>query len=193
MTPSVQRRKAPLLRRVVGTVFYNLPHPIRRRIVRIATPTYTLGSVVLVMDAERARLLMLRQPPGRRWSLPAGLLNRREQPIDGARRELAEETGIEAELAELEPAVPCAVVHTHGRWVDNVFRLVRDPELTQVIVDGHEVWDAGWHPVDALPEMTRATAKLLSHYGLGPLAQGRLFLGIRYSSGPAVSAITQSR
>ena len=170
MTPSVQRRKAPLLRRLAGTVFYSLPHPMRRRIVRIATPTYTLGSVVLVMDAEREQLLMLRQPPGRRWTLPAGLLNRREQPIQGAQRELAEETGIEAELDELIPADPNAVVHTHGRWVDNVFRLERDPGSTQIIVDGHEVWDAGWHSVDELPEMTRATAKLLSHYGLGPLA-----------------------
>ncbi|GAB4000345.1 hypothetical protein GCM10029992_31950 [Glycomyces albus] len=151
-------------------VFYSLPSPVRRRIVRIATPTYTLGSVVLVMDEARERLLMLRQPPGRRWSLPAGLLNRREQPIEGARRELNEETGIEAELDELVPAVPCAVVHTSGRWVDNVFRLVRDPETTEILVDGHEVWDAAWQPVDELPEMTRATAKLLGHYGLGPLA-----------------------
>lgn len=171
MTPSVQRRKAPLLRRFVGTVFYSLPHPMRRRIVRIATPTYTLGSVVLVMDAEREHLLMLKQPPGRRWTLPAGLLNRREQPIQGAQRELAEETGIEASLDELIPAAPNAVVHTHGRWVDNVFRLERDPDSTQITVDGHEVWDAGWHPVSELPEMTRATAKLLSYYGLGPLAE----------------------
>jgi ADP-ribose pyrophosphatase YjhB (NUDIX family) len=165
----VRRRKAPLLRRLAGTVFYSLPHPMRRRIVRIATPTYTLGSVVLVMDADRTKLLMLRQPPGRRWSLPAGLLNRNEQPVEGARRELAEETGIEADLSELAPADPCAVVHTSGRWVDNVFRLTRDPETTEIIVDGHEVWDAAWHPADALPEMTRATAKLLSHYDLGPL------------------------
>ncbi|GAB3227632.1 hypothetical protein GCM10027447_18970 [Glycomyces halotolerans] len=171
MTPSVQRRRAPLLRRAVGLVFYSLPHPMRRRIVRIATPTYTLGSVVLVMDEAREQLLMLRQPPGKRWTLPAGLLNRREQPIEGGRRELAEETGIEARLEELVPADPCAVVHTNGRWVDNVFRLVRDPETTQITVDGHEVWDAAWHPVDRLPEMTRATARLLSHYGLGPLAE----------------------
>lgn len=171
MTPSVQRRKAPLVRRLVGVVFYSLPHPVRRRIVRIATPTYTLGSVVLVMDEAQEHLLMLRQPPGKRWTLPAGLLNRRERPIQGARRELAEETGIEAELSELEPAVPCAVVHTNGRWVDNVFRLVRDPQSTQIIVDGHEVWDAAWYPVGELPEMTRATAKLLSYYGLGPQAE----------------------
>lgn len=170
MTPSVQRRRAPLLRRAAGLVFYSLPHPMRRRIVRIATPTYTLGSVVLVTDEAGEQLLMLRQPPGKRWTLPAGLLNRREQPIEGAQRELAEETGIEAELEELVPAVPSAVVHTRGRWVDNVFRLTRDPETTQITVDGHEVWDAAWHPVDELPEMTRATAKLLSHYRLGPLA-----------------------
>nr|WP_232805730.1 NUDIX hydrolase [Glycomyces xiaoerkulensis] len=171
MTPSVQRRRAPLIRRAAGLVFYSLPHPMRRRIVRIVTPTYTLGSVVLVMDQAREHLLMLRQPPGRRWTLPAGLLNRREQPIEGARRELAEETGIEADLEELAPADPCAVVHTKGRWVDNVFHLVRDPQTTQISVDGHEVWDAAWHPAAELPETTRATARLLSNYGMGPLAE----------------------
>jgi ADP-ribose pyrophosphatase YjhB (NUDIX family) len=170
VTPPVQRRRAPLVRKAVGMVFYSLPHPVRRRIVRLATPTYTLGSVVLVMDEAGERLLMLRQPPGRRWTLPAGLLNRGEQPIEGARRELAEETGIEADLDELVPGDPCAVVHTSGRWVDNVFRLVRDPDSTQITVDGHEVWDAAWHPADDLPEMTRATARLLSNYGLGPQA-----------------------
>ncbi|MCH7230753.1 NUDIX domain-containing protein [Glycomyces sp. L485] len=170
MTPSVKRRRAPLVRRAVGLIFYSLPSGLRRRIVRIAMPTYTLGSVVLVMDEAATRLLMLRQPPGKRWTLPAGLLNRGERPIEGAKRELAEETGIEADLEELVPAVPCAVVHTSGRWVDNVFRLVRDPESTQIIVDGHEVWDAAWHQADDLPEMTRATARLLSNYGLGPEA-----------------------
>ncbi|MEU6860204.1 NUDIX hydrolase [Glycomyces sp. NPDC046736] len=171
MTPSVQRRKAPLVRRLVGTVFYSLPIAVRRRIVRVATPTYTLGSVVLVMNEDRSRLLMLRQPPGRRWSLPAGLMNRREEPIEAARRELAEETGIEADLSDLAPADPNAVVHTNGRWVDNVFHLTRDPDTTQILVDGHEVWDAAWHDTTALPEMTRATAKLLSYYHLGPLAE----------------------
>jgi 8-oxo-dGTP pyrophosphatase MutT (NUDIX family) len=177
VTPSVQKRRAPLIRKAAGWVFYNLPHPVRRRIVRIATPTYTLGSVVLVTDESQSRLLMLRQPPGRKWTLPAGLLNRREQPIEGARRELLEETGIAASLDELEPALPCAVVHTRGRWVDNVFLLTRDPESTQLVVDGHEVWDAGWHPVDDLPVMTRATARLLSYYGMGPVVSSAVYSG----------------
>ncbi|MFC4334654.1 NUDIX hydrolase [Salininema proteolyticum] len=168
--PSVQQRRAPFWRRAAGWAFYRLPHPVRRRIVRVVTPTYTLGSVVLVTDEDRTRLLMLKQPPGTKWSLPAGLLDRSEQPVEGGRRELEEETGIQAELSELEPAVPCAIVHTDGRWVDNVYWLVRDPETTQILVDNVEVWDAGWHPIDDLPIMTRATAKLLGHYGLGPNA-----------------------
>ncbi len=104
---------------------------------------------------------MLRQPPGRKWSLPAGLLDRREQPVNAAQRELWEETGINADTDELRPADPCAVVHTDGRWVDNVYWLVREPRDTQLTVDGAEVWDAAWHPIDDLPVMTRPTAKLL--------------------------------
>ncbi|WP_343076191.1 NUDIX hydrolase [Natronoglycomyces albus] len=151
-------------------VYYSLPRPVKRRLVRLLTPTYTLGSVVLVFDQEHRNLLMLLQPPGKAWTLPAGLMERREEPIDAARRELHEESGIEATLQELKPATPNAVVHTHGRWVDNVFTLERDPETTQLAVDGSEVWDVAWHPVDKLPLMTRSTANLLRYYGLGPRA-----------------------
>ena len=49
-------------------VFYRLPHPVRRRLVRLAVPKYIVGAVTLVRDAEAAdpgRLLLLRQPPGK--------------------------------------------------------------------------------------------------------------------------------
>lgn len=143
---------------------------MKRRLVRLATPTYTLGSVVLVFDAPRENMLMLLQPPGKAWTLPAGLMERREEPVDAAQRELHEETGIDASFDEIQPATPCAVVHTHGRWVDNVFTVTKDPSDTELTVDGSEVWDIAWHPVDDLPLMTRSTANLLRHYGLGPRA-----------------------
>ncbi len=97
---------------------------VRRRLVRLAMAHYTVGAVALVRDVELphpGRLLLLRQPPGVGWSLPAGLLRRGERPIDGCVRELAEETGVQLTAADLTPAVPNAVIHTRGRWVDTVF------------------------------------------------------------------------
>src|SRR2546423_15228920 len=91
----------------------------RRRLVRLGTPGYTIGAVVVVRDADAptpGRVLLLRQPPGPGWSLPGGLLGRGERPAEGAARELVEETGIKLPAQELRPLVPNAVVHTRGRW-----------------------------------------------------------------------------
>lgn len=159
---------------------------MRNRLVRLATPSYILGAVVLIFDSEigpddalqqlsadpAGRLLLLRQPPGRGWTLPAGLLNRDEAPLAGAVREAAEETGILLEPAQLSPAVPSAMVHTRGRWVDLVFTARVPASTTTLSVDGAEVWEAAWHALDALPALTPATARLLGHYGIGPAAGG---------------------
>jgi ADP-ribose pyrophosphatase YjhB (NUDIX family) len=116
------------------------------------------------------RLLLLRQPPGVGWSLPAGLLQRGERPIEGCARELAEESGIRLDVADLVPAVPNAVVHHRGRWVDVVFEArVAASEVT-LRVDGAEILEAGWYALDNLPPLTSATATLLATYGIGPYA-----------------------
>jgi ADP-ribose pyrophosphatase YjhB (NUDIX family) len=160
------------LRALVYSTFYRLPHPTRVRIVRTLVPKYVVGAVVFMRDAEAegtGRLLLLRQPPGRGWTLPAGLLRRREEPAVGALRELAEETGIELPPEDLHPAVPNAVVHTKG-WVDVVFQASVPASTTELKVDGAEVWEAAWHPLDELPPLTEPTARLLGRYGMGPLA-----------------------
>ncbi|MFX0594552.1 NUDIX hydrolase [Melissospora conviva] len=154
--------------------FYRLPVPLRRRLVRLAVPKYTVGAVTLVTDSEApapGRLLLLRQPPGYSWTLPAGLLRRAEDPIVGAARELAEESGVRLDPQQLSPAVPNAVVHRAG-WVDVVFTAQVPASTTELIVDGAEVFEAAWHPLDDLPRLSRATANLLGYYGIGPGADG---------------------
>jgi ADP-ribose pyrophosphatase YjhB (NUDIX family) len=160
------------LRAAIYGTFYRLPHPLRIKIVRLLVPKYVVGAVVFVRDAEAAepgRLLLLRQPPGRGWTLPAGLLRRREEAHDGALRELAEETGIRLPAEELRPAVPSAVVHAKG-WVDMVFEATVPASTTELIADGAEVWEVAWHPLDDLPHLAEPTARLLGRYGIGPLA-----------------------
>lgn len=153
-------------------VFYRLPVPLRRRLVRLAVPKYIVGAVTLVWDTEAegaSRLLLLRQPPGYSWTLPAGLLQRGEAPVVGAARELFEESGIRLSPERLRPAVPNAVVHAKG-WVDVVFETDVPASSTELVVDGAEVFEAAWHPLDDLPRLSRATAGLLGRYGIGPQA-----------------------
>lgn len=164
-------RRAPARALAYG-LFYRLPHPVRRRLVRLVVPKYIVGAVTLLRDSEAAtpgRLLLLRQPPNRGWCLPAGLLQRREAPIVGAARELREETGVRLRPEQLRPAVPNAVVHAKG-WVDMVFEAAVPASTTELVVDGAEVYEAAWHPLDDLPRLTGPTARLLAHYDIGPLA-----------------------
>jgi 8-oxo-dGTP diphosphatase len=154
------------------SAFYRMPGSVRRRLVRLVVPKYLVGAVTLVYDSgarQPGRLLLLRQPPGRRWGLPAGLLKRHEEPVVGAARELAEESGITLNPRDLTPAVPNAIVHAAG-WVDTVFTASVPAATTRLAVDGAEVLEAAWFPVDALPPLTRNTAALLAVYGLGPWA-----------------------
>jgi 8-oxo-dGTP pyrophosphatase MutT (NUDIX family) len=179
------------LRAAVYGTFYRLPLVLRRRIVRLVVQKYVVGAVVLVRDSEATvgpgRLLMIKQPPGRGWGLPAGLLQRREPPPMGAARELREETGIDLSPADLTPAVPSAVVHARG-WVDIVFETSVPASRTVIRADGAEVLEIGWHPIDALPPLTTATARLLGHYDIGPAAARRMAVhrGGPAADGPAV-------
>jgi 8-oxo-dGTP pyrophosphatase MutT (NUDIX family) len=153
-------------------LFYRMPGSMRRRLVRLVLRKYLVGAVTLISDAEApepGRLLLLRQPPGRCWGLPAGLLKRREPPAVAAARELHEEAGIVLAPADLVPAVPNAIVHTRG-WVDTVFTARVPASTTGLTVDGAEVLEARWFPVDDLPPLTGDTAYLLGVYGIGPRA-----------------------
>jgi ADP-ribose pyrophosphatase YjhB (NUDIX family) len=162
------------LRRLVFRVFYRLPSRWRRYLVRLAVGRYIVGAVALVRDAgaaEPGRLLLLRQPPGIGWGLPAGLLRRGESPVQGCARELAEESGVRLDVTELTPAVPNAIVHHRGRWVDMVFEAAVPASEVTLAVDGAEVLEAAWYPLDRLPPLTTATATLLAHYGIGPYSE----------------------
>ena len=155
------------VRRLAYRAFYRLPGRWRRRIVRTFQPTYVIGSVVLVRDPDATRILLLRQPPGAGWSLPAGLMDRGETPIQCAARELAEETGIKVPTEQLRAATPNAVVHIRGQWVDMVFETEVDLGAA-VTIDAAEVIEAAWHRLDTLPPLTVSTSRLLAHYGIGP-------------------------
>jgi 8-oxo-dGTP pyrophosphatase MutT (NUDIX family) len=147
--------------------FYRLPGRWRRRIVRTFQPTYTIGAVAIVRDPQRGRILLLRQPPGAGWSLPAGLMDRGETPAQCAARELGEETGIKLPAEALRAANPNAIVHTRGQWVDVVFEAEVEPGAA-LVVDAAEVIEAAWHRLDSLPPLTVSTSQLLAHYGMGP-------------------------
>lgn len=151
---------------------YRIPTRWRRRLVRVISPKFIIGAVVIVRDADAeaagtGRILLQRQPPGHGWSVPGGLLGRGEEPVVAAARELFEESGVRVAPGDLTALDPNVIVHTSGRWLDCVFE-ARIPADTPFVVDGGEVLEAAWHRLDALPPLTVPTARLLAYYGMGP-------------------------
>ncbi len=174
--PGVNLTSVKIPRRLRGyayLTFYRLPVRVRRRLVRLVVRKYLVGGVAVVHDTEAAdpgRLLLLLQPPGRGWGLPAGLLKKKEPPAEGAARELFEESGVRIDPDDLVPANPNAIVHPLG-WVDMVFFGGVPASTTTLTVDGGEVLEARWFPMDDLPPLTRSTELLLGVYGIGPAAR----------------------
>jgi len=114
----------------------------------------TVDVVALASGAERPRILLVERanPPfAGRWALPGGFVERGEQVLEAARRELREETGLRVGAIDL-----LGVYDTPGRdprgWTVSVVYLARVPRATRV-AGGDDARDARWFSVESLPEL----------------------------------------
>jgi len=142
--------------------FGGLPKPARRFIVRLITPSWTSGAVVII-EREDGRWLLVRAVYGnawsvpvravyrKAWSVPGGLIDRGEGPEQAVHRELFEELGIEVELVG-EPRV---IYDSELRRLDAVFRgrLADgiDPDTIEICTP--ELIDLGWFDPDDPPQL----------------------------------------
>jgi ADP-ribose pyrophosphatase YjhB (NUDIX family) len=146
------------MRKQALSVFRRLPDPMRRLVVHVATPSYTVGAVAVLRRRDE-RIALVRQRHSEGWALPGGLLRRGEATAAGLVREIAEELGIALEPSDLP--IPYAAVNARVRRVDVVYfidapagtRLRREDEV--------EVTGTGWFALDALPEVSDPTADIL--------------------------------
>jgi 8-oxo-dGTP diphosphatase len=138
----VQRFLLQLWRRV--------PRPVRRRIVRLFAPSFTVGAACAI-EREDGALLLVRLVYRNGWGLPGGLINRREEIASCARREVREETGLAIDLMG-EPAV---VVDARPQRIDVVYRArpARDADADSVEPRSPEVSDIRWFSPESLPEL----------------------------------------
>lgn len=134
--------------------------PIRARLlaIRLMTPSFHVGAICVVERSDGA-LLMIRQSYRRKtaWGFPGGLLKRNEAPVDGARREVGEEIGIDVEL---DP-VPKVVIEPRHRRVDVIYT-ARAEDGAEPAPCSPEVIEVRWFPRQDLPELTpEATTALI--------------------------------
>jgi len=146
------------LHRTLLKAFRRLPRGLRVRLVRLFSPSFTVGAIAVVERPDGA-LLLVRQVYRPRWGLPGGLLERGEDPADAARREVYEEVGLPIDLVG-DPAV---VVDPVPQRVDVVFRArpIRLADLEQVRPTSAEIAEVRWFAPDRLPELQREAAEAM--------------------------------
>jgi 8-oxo-dGTP pyrophosphatase MutT (NUDIX family) len=127
---------------------YRLVHAVLRLWWAVRRPS-ARGAAVAVWSGNRLLAVETSYRPGL-LDLPGGAIERGERPIEAALRELAEETGIEAPEAALEPPVSLAFTFEGRRIVSEVFAWRPDSRPTPR-VDGLEVVRTLW----LAPEETR--------------------------------------
>ena len=118
----------------------------------MTTPKPEAGCGAAIRDAEGRILLIqrLREPEAGAWGLPGGKIDFGEPAKETARREIAEELGIEIEILGLA-CIAETIGGSDGRhWIAPVYeaRIVSGvPEILEP--EKHGGW--GWYALEALP------------------------------------------
>ena len=93
------------------------------------------------------------------WGLPGGGRRRHENPLATARRELAEELGIQSDLTELGE-----ILYFHDFRYDSVHVFQQSEICDQPRVDKVEISDAQWFDGDNLPDNLTPIAKYVLNW-----------------------------
>lgn len=169
---AVVRRAGWWGQRLALQVFRRLPVQARRSVVRLLSPTYTAGSIV-VIERSDAAVLLIRQAYRSGWGLPGGLMAKGESPEEAAVREVREEVGLD--LGELGPAK--LVLDVEPRRLDFVFAATVDgADGDDVVPTSPELREARWFRRDELPALqaeTRTALEALQRHDVMPFLSGR--------------------
>jgi bifunctional NMN adenylyltransferase/nudix hydrolase len=121
-------------------------------------PFITLDAVVTV--AGHVLLVRRKHPPGKGlWAIPGGFLEGRERLLQGAIRELKEETGLAIKDAELAGALRAVAVFDHpdrsqrGRVITHAHWFDLPLPALPVVAGADDAAEARWFPIAGLAGM----------------------------------------
>ena len=137
-----------------------LPKAFRRRVVRLLSPSFTVGANCVIIN-ERGCVVLVRHSYRADWGLPGGLIGRHEEPDVAAVRETREEIGLDVTLA----GPPQVVMNPQLQQIDFVFRASPVSGSTAAPRSA-EIIEAAWFALDGLPALQRDARVSLSALGL---------------------------
>jgi 8-oxo-dGTP diphosphatase len=126
-----------MIANLAGFVWKKLPRSVRAKIIRVTQPKFTVSAAAVITN-EKGEVLLLDhviRPNKSGWGLPGGFINYGEQPEDGIRREIREETGIELNDLRLFQ------IRTLGTRLELIYsaEAVGEPRVLS-----REISDLGW-------------------------------------------------
>jgi len=139
-----------------------------------ASRALSAGAIVYRHEADGPRCLLLRAY--RYWDFPKGLVEPGEDPLDAARRELAEETGLRS--VRMQPAAGCYETERYARGKVARYYLAQT-DATEVTLPVHpelgrpEHHEARWCTAEEarerlVPRVQRALEWALGRLGDAP-------------------------
>lgn len=122
-----------------------------RRLAQGGRPSQVLCVGAVVLDAEHLLLVKRGRPPGAElWALPGGRVEPGESLAEAARREVAEETGLDIEILGF-----LGLAERHGEEYAGGGHYVICDFLARAsggdLLAGDDASEAGWFPLDGLP------------------------------------------
>lgn len=127
-------------------------------------PALTADTVVIGGDDQELCVLLIRrgkEPFRGSWALPGGFVDRDEEPEFAARRELAEETGLESADAFTLVGVYGEPGRDPRGWTVTVAYALDVGEEVPDVVGGDDAAEAAWHPVGELPPLAFDHARII--------------------------------
>ena len=155
MAANIIRRTRASLRLIAYRVFGQLPPRVRRALVGILAPSFTVAALAVIHDGSHILLVRQLHRPG--LALPGGLLQRGEPARTALARELTAEIGVDP--ADLAPTPDTAHVDPGKKRVDLIWFLPVHRAQVQVST-GSEVLAYEWRAADD-PELTPQTVEIL--------------------------------
>lgn len=123
----------------------------------------TVDAVIFVREERDLRLLLIKRkndPFKEKWALPGGFLEEDEALVDGARRELEEETGLKPKDLWQIKAFGAPGRDPRGRIISIAFLGILD--AAEEVKGNDDAGEAKWFPLSNLPDLAFDHSRIIA-------------------------------